>query len=115
MDKKNTNELMDMLGLNETLEKMAIASGVRWFGHVLRRDEGDVLREALQFEVDGRRGRGRPRNTWKKQVEKEMKRAGLRREDAYDRGRWREGVQTIAMKNIRPPPLTGTKTGLKLE
>jgi len=45
---------------------MAIASGMRWFGHVLRRDESDVLREALQFEVDERRGRGRPRNTWKK-------------------------------------------------
>ena len=58
MDRRNTDELMDMLGLNETLDKMAIASGVRWFGHVLRRDESDVLREALQFEVDGRRGRG---------------------------------------------------------
>jgi len=58
MDSKNTDELMDMLGLNDTLDKMAIASGVRWFGHVLIRDEIDVLREALQFEVDGRRGRG---------------------------------------------------------
>jgi len=48
---------------------MAIASGVQWFGHIFR-DENDVLIEVLQFEVDGRRGR--PRNTWKKQVEKEM-------------------------------------------
>jgi len=48
--------------------------------HVLRRDESDVLREALQFEVDGQRGR--PRNTWKKQVEKEMQKAGLKRKDA---------------------------------
>jgi len=61
-----------MLGINETLDKMALASGVRWLGHVLRRDENDVLREALQFEVDGRRGR--PRNIWKKQVEREMQR-----------------------------------------
>jgi len=68
MDKKNTDELMDMLGLNETLDKMAIASRVRWFGHVLRRDESDVLREALQFKMDGRRGR--PRNTWKKSRKK---------------------------------------------
>jgi len=74
MDRKNTDELMDKLRLNETLDKMAIASGVQWFGHVLKRDESDVLREALQFEVDRRRGRGRPRNTWKKQVEKKCKR-----------------------------------------
>jgi len=66
MNRKNTDKLMDMLGLNETLDKMAIGSGVRWFGHVLRRDESNVLRKALQFEVDGQRGRGRPRNTWKK-------------------------------------------------
>jgi len=26
MDRKNTDKLMDMLGLNETLDKMAIAS-----------------------------------------------------------------------------------------
>jgi len=38
MDRKNTDELMDMLGLKETLDKVAIASGVRWFGHVLRRE-----------------------------------------------------------------------------
>jgi len=75
---------------------------------VLRRDESDVLREAWQFKVDGRRGRGRPRNTWKKQVEKEMQKAGLKREDAHDRAK-RRGVQTIAVRNIRPPPLTGTK------
>jgi len=84
MDRKSTNELMDMLELNETLDQMAIANGVRWFGHVLRRNENDVLREVLQFEVDGRRGRGRPRNTWKKQIEKEMQKAGLKREDAHD-------------------------------
>jgi len=34
MVKKNTDELMDMLGLNKTLDKMAIASGVRWLDHV---------------------------------------------------------------------------------
>jgi len=81
MDRKNTNEL-DMLGLNETLNKMTIASGVRWFGNALKRER--FLIEALQFEVDGRRGRGRSRNTWKKQVEKEMQKGGLKREDAHD-------------------------------
>ena len=30
---------------------MAKANGVRWYGHVLRRDDGHVLRKALEFEV----------------------------------------------------------------
>jgi len=59
--------------------------------------------------VDGRRGRGRPRNTWKKQAEKEMQRASLKREDAHDRTKWREVVQMIAVRNIWPPLLKETK------
>jgi len=38
-----------------------------------------------------------------------MQRAGLKREVAHDRAKWREGVQTIAVRNIQLPPLTGTK------
>ena len=53
MEKKNTKELMDMLGLSETMEKLAKANGVRWYGHVLRRDEDDLLRKALRLSVDG--------------------------------------------------------------
>ena len=41
IDKKN-EELMDMLGLNETLNKLAKANGVRRYGHVLRREDDDV-------------------------------------------------------------------------
>ena len=43
-----------MLGLHKTVVVMAKASGVRWYGHVLRRDEGDVLQRAVEFEVDGK-------------------------------------------------------------
>ena len=34
-------------------QKLAKASGIRWYGHVLRRDNGDVLKRALDFEVTG--------------------------------------------------------------
>ena len=32
-----------MLGLKETVVQMAKANGVRWYGHVLRRDDWHVL------------------------------------------------------------------------
>ena len=41
---------------------------MRWYGHVLRRDDRHVLRKAVEFEVKGKRKRGRPKNTWKMQV-----------------------------------------------
>ena len=65
MEKKRTEGLMEMLGLKETVVQMAKANGVRWYGHVLRRDDGYVLRKVLEFEVKCKRKRGRSKNTWK--------------------------------------------------
>ena len=65
------------LRLKETVVQMAKANGVRWYGHVLRRDVGHVLRKALEFEVKGKMKRGRTKKTWKMQVEKESKSVGL--------------------------------------
>ena len=38
VDRKSTEEQMDMLGLKETIDRLATANGVRWYGHVLRRE-----------------------------------------------------------------------------
>ena len=54
MDKKNTEESIVMLGLKETKDKLAKANGVRWYGHVLRREEDDILRKALCSLQGGR-------------------------------------------------------------
>ena len=44
---------MKMLVLKETVVQMAKVNGVRWYMHVLRRDYGHILRNALEFEVKG--------------------------------------------------------------
>ena len=94
MEKKRTEDLIKMLALKETVVQMAKAKGVKWYGHVLRRENGHVLRKALEFEVKGKRKRGRPRKTWKTQVEKESKSVGLEKEDALsskmESGSWRD-------------------------
>ena len=38
-----------MLGLNETMDQLAMASSVCWYGYVLRSEDGCVLRRALDF------------------------------------------------------------------
>ena len=58
MEKKRTGDLMEMLELKETVVQMAKANGVRWYGHVLRKDDGHVLRKALEFEVKGKGKQG---------------------------------------------------------
>ena len=58
IEKKRTEDLMEMLGLKETMVQIATANGVRWYGHGLRRDDQHVLRKALEFTVKGKRKRG---------------------------------------------------------
>ena len=53
---------------------MAKVNEVRWYGDALMRDDGHVLRKALEFKVKGKKKRGRPKKTWKTQVEKESSR-----------------------------------------
>ena len=95
VDRKTTEEQMDMLGLKETIGRFATANGVRWYGHVLRRDDDSVLRIALNLEVRSKRKRGRPKKTWRKQVEEKTEKISLK-EDALRRDKWRDGVRAIA-------------------
>ena len=85
-----------MLGLKETWNKMAKRNGVRWYGHVIRRDDDNILKKTMMMEVNGKRKRGRPKLTWRGQVEESVNKVGLKIEKAGDRTRWREGARAIA-------------------
>ena len=72
---------MFMLGLSEIIDQQAIENSFCWYGHLLRREDGHVLRRALDFEAKGQRKKWRPKRTWRKQVEEESVKDCLRRED----------------------------------
>ena len=63
LDRKNMEELMEMLGLKETLDRIATANGVKLYGHVIRRDDDNILKKAMILEVNRKRKRGRPKMT----------------------------------------------------
>ena len=71
----------------------------RWIGHVLRQQTTSLSRVALRWTPDGRRKRGRPKETWRRTVEREMKEKGwtwgrLGRVSA-DRHQWRALVEAL--------------------
>ena len=75
---KNTTTEINMLELKETIDRLASANGVRWYGHVLKRNDNSILRVARDLEVSGKRKQGRTKKTWKKLVEEETKKIGLK-------------------------------------
>ena len=95
-DRKTSTDLMLMLCLKKTIDQLAIANSVRWYGHVLRREDGHVLRRALDFGVEGQGKKGSPRRTCKSKFDEKSMKCGLRRKDALCRSKWSIGVNKIA-------------------
>ena len=60
-----------------------------WFGHVPRRDSGDIGRRMLDMELPGRRQRGRPKRRYKDAVKEDMQVVSVRVEDTKNRVKWK--------------------------
>ena len=65
----------------------------KWVGHTLRKGKNSITWQALQWNPQGSRGRGRPRETWRRCMEREMKDVGITwvalSKKAQDRDVWR--------------------------
>ena len=93
VDRVSTDVLRDKVGVVVTIKDSIIQRRLRWYGHVIRRDISSEIREVMEHEIPGKRKKGRPRKSWEECVKKDLERYGLRREDAYDRVKWREHIK----------------------
>ena len=57
---------------------------LQWFGHVRREGEERVLRMVEKVQVTGNRLPGRPRGRLERLVQRDMKKKGLKEEQAMD-------------------------------
>ena len=69
---KTSVELRESMGI-EKISDIMRHSRLRWMGHVLRKEENDWVNKSMEMTVEGSRGRGRPKMTWEKVVERDMK------------------------------------------
>ena len=77
-----------------------------WIGHILRKSPNDISRTALTWAPEGKRKRGRPRETWRRTVEKERNQLGWQSWEAAvasaaDRDGWRNLL--AGLKSPRGP------------
>ena len=70
-----------------------------WIGHTLRKEPSNVTRQALEWNPQGKRKVGRPKESWRRSVEKEAKEAGWTwshlKKMAQNRTRWRSFVAAL--------------------
>ena len=79
----------------EDIVKNIKSGRIRWAGHVQRMSEDRLPKQICRARMDGRRLKGRPRNRWQDQLERDLRIMGVRKwkESAQDRKRWRSIVK----------------------
>ena len=68
---------------------------LKWYGHVLRKDENDWVKKYMEFEVGDVTPRGRPKKTWSEVIEKDCQTPQICMEDAVDSTKCRELIKDI--------------------
>ena len=91
-----TNEELWRRTQQEPVEDLIRQRRWRWIGHSLRKPASSCTRQALTWNPQGKRKRGRPRMTWRRELEADTKKSGhnwgqLERM-AQDRDAWRAFV-----------------------
>ncbi|KAJ8704761.1 hypothetical protein PYW08_012081 [Mythimna loreyi] len=76
MDKVRNEYIRESLKVAPETEKLK-GNRLSWYGHVKRRDEKHVTKKAMRINVDGWRGRGRPKKIWMDCVRSDMKERGV--------------------------------------
>ena len=87
-DKVESTVIASRVGVND-LEEHLRQKRLRWFGHIVRRDEEVEIKKVFELKIEGRRKRGRPVKRWIDVVEEDMKKRGVVQQDAGDREGWR--------------------------
>ena len=62
---------------------------LRWYGHVMRRDQEYVGRKMMEMELPGKRRKGRPKRRFVDIVKEDMGEVGAKETDVEDRKVWR--------------------------
>ena len=71
----NNKDLWQRTGQLEAEEELKKRKW-RWIGHTLRKPPTNITRQALTWNPHGRRKRGRPRNSWRRDLEAEARQMG---------------------------------------
>ena len=76
----------------EDLDLILKERGLCWYGHVER--SNGAVKTAFYIQVEGKRGPGRPKMTWKQLTERDCREWKLSAINPHDRNMWRSGVRS---------------------
>jgi len=70
-DRVPSKELTERLGIDDIILILQ-QNRLRWYRHVLWKEDTDWVKKCMEYELEGYRPRGRPNRTWKEVVQKRL-------------------------------------------
>jgi len=64
--------LRERLGLDDIISVLH-QNRLRWYGHVLRKQDNHWVKKCMEYELEGARPSGRPKKTWREIVKKTVR------------------------------------------
>ena len=96
-EKVRSVELLERLGI-VSITELVLRHRLRWYGHVLRKEDKDCVLACMSMEVGKRVGRGRPKMGYQGSINRDMKSRGLEMWMAQDREEWSRRI----MEPVQP-------------
>lgn len=98
-DRISNEYVRGSLGVMGVCDAMA-QNRLRWYGHVARKQEDDIVSRVWRSGRGGKLGRGRPEQTWDQVVKGDMKARGLCEEMVKDRNEWRSAIRIPTLAKL---------------
>ena len=93
-DRVSNKELRERLGIVD-ITSLLQQNRLRWYGHVLQKEDNDWVKKCMEYEVVSSRPRGMPKRTWLEVLQRDCQVCGLSRDDAVVRGRLRNLIRMV--------------------
>lgn len=91
-DRREMRELRCILGLPEIADATR-CNRLQWFGHINRMENCNWPRKILDFQIEGRHTRGKPKKRWMDNIREDLGQLGLKQEVAQNRTEWRRAIR----------------------
>src|SRR6218665_3206849 len=89
-DRRRNEDIREVLEVACITDKVREAR-MRWYGHVMRMEDGCCIKRIMNEEVYGRRSRGRQKKRWRDKIQEDLKTVKLKK-DTDDRNKWRRRI-----------------------
>jgi hypothetical protein len=91
-EKVRNGTIRAIMKMGKNILEVIEGKRLRWFGHIKRMPGNRLPLKTLEWEPEGTRRRGRPKERWIDGVRRRMTNHGLRGEHTRDRDTWRNLV-----------------------